>query len=110
MAKHKNYEILNLIGYALAKFDNDFIKEFGFSTKNAFFEYCVQIGLADTTGVIKNRMDLFDYFFPNKRIYLIIFFLTNAKVGGKKAMPISIENYGLIVCLKMKALRVLAIL
>ncbi|EJB76504.1 hypothetical protein HPHPA26_0392 [Helicobacter pylori Hp A-26] len=36
MAKHKNYEILNLIGYALAKFDNDFIKEFGFSTKNAF--------------------------------------------------------------------------
>ncbi|GAA8384267.1 hypothetical protein Hpkin5_01010 [Helicobacter pylori] len=67
MAKHKNYEILNLIGYALAKFDNDFIKEFGFSTKNAFFEYCVQIGLAETTGVIKNRMDLFDYFFPNKR-------------------------------------------
>ncbi|MGL2522275.1 DUF3883 domain-containing protein [Helicobacter pylori] len=67
MAKHKNYEILNLIGYALAKFDNDFIKEFGFSTKNAFFEYCVQIGLADTIGVIKNRMDLFDYFFPNKR-------------------------------------------
>ncbi len=67
MAKHRNYEILNLIGYALAKFDNDFIKEFGFSTKNAFFEYCVQIGLADTIGVIKNRMDLFDYFFPNKR-------------------------------------------
>ncbi|GAA7587039.1 hypothetical protein MMM150_13670 [Helicobacter pylori] len=63
MAKHRNYEILNLIGYALAKFDNDFIKEFGFSTKNAFFEYCVQIGLANTTGVIKNRMDLFDYFF-----------------------------------------------
>ncbi|MCQ2647097.1 DUF3883 domain-containing protein, partial [Helicobacter pylori] len=46
---------------------NDFIKEFGFSIKNAFFEYCVQIGLANTTGVIKNRMDLFDYFFPNKR-------------------------------------------
>ncbi|GAA7535918.1 hypothetical protein MMM125_07650 [Helicobacter pylori] len=99
MAKHKNYEILNLIGYALAKFDNDFIKEFGFSTKNAFFEYCVQIGLADATGVIKNRMDLFD-----------CFFLTDAKVGSKKAMPISIENYGLIVCLEMKALRVLAIL
>ncbi len=99
MAKHKNYEILNLIGYALAKFDNDFIKEFGFSTKNAFFGYCVQIGLADITGVIKNRMDLFDYFFPNKR-----------KGWWQKAMPISIENYGLIVCLKMKALRVLAIL
>ncbi len=99
MAKHKNYEILNLIGYALEKFDNDFIKEFGFSTKNAFFEYCVQIGLADTTGVIKNRMDLFDYFFPNKR-----------KGWWQKGDAISIENYGLIVCLKMKALRVLAIL
>ncbi len=100
MAKHKNYEILNLIGYALAKFDNDFIKEFGFSTKNAFFEYCVQIGLADTTGVIKNRMDLFDYFFPNKR----------KGWWQKGAMHISIENYGLIACLKMKTLKVLAIL
>ncbi len=36
MAKHKNYEILNLIGYALAKFDNDFIKEFGFLLKTLF--------------------------------------------------------------------------
>ncbi len=36
--------------------------------------------------------------------------IVNAKVGGKKAVPISIENYGLIVCLEMKALRVLAIL
>ncbi len=99
MAKHKNYEILNLIGYALAKFDNDFIKEFGFSTKNAFFEYCVQIGLADTTGVIKNRMDLFDYFFPNKR-----------KGWWQKGDAYIHRKYGLIVCLEMKALRVLAIL
>ncbi len=99
MAKHKNYEILNLIGYALAKFDNDFIKEFGFSTKNAFFEYCVQIGLADTIGVIKNRMDLFDYFFPNK-----------CKGWWQKGDAYIHKNYGLIVCLEMKALRVLAIL
>lgn len=63
-SKHKNYEILNLIGYGLAKFDNDFIKEFGFSTKTAFYNFCIKNGIADTVGTIKNRMDLFDYFFP----------------------------------------------
>lgn len=41
MVKYKNYEILNFIGYVLVKFDNDFIKEFGFFIKNVFFEYCV---------------------------------------------------------------------
>ena len=65
--KHKNYEILNLIGYGLSKFDNAFIFEFGFSTKTAFYNYCVSIKLADTGSVIKNRMDLFDPFFPNSR-------------------------------------------
>ncbi len=65
--KHHNYEILNLIGYGLAKFDNAFIQEFGFVTKSSFFDYCVRIGLATTVGVIKNRMDLFDHFFPNHR-------------------------------------------
>ena len=35
--RHKNYEILNLLGYGLAKFDNEFIKQFGFKTKVAFF-------------------------------------------------------------------------
>ncbi len=43
------------------------LKNLVFLLKILFFEYCVQIGLAKTTGVIKNRMDLFDYFFPNKR-------------------------------------------
>jgi hypothetical protein len=65
--KHENYEILNLIGYGLAKFDNEFIIQFGFLTKTDFYNYCVSIGLAETTGVVKNRMDLFDPFFPNKR-------------------------------------------
>lgn len=65
--KHKNYEILNLLGYGLSKFDHDFIKEFGFKTKASFFEYFVEIGLVDTGSVVKNRMDLFDPFFPNKR-------------------------------------------
>lgn len=63
-SKHKNYEVLNLIGYGLAKFSNEFIGEFGFSTKSAFYRFCVENGVADTPETIKNRMDLFDYFFP----------------------------------------------
>ena len=35
--KHENYEILNLLGYGLAKFNNEFIKQFGFKTKLSFF-------------------------------------------------------------------------
>lgn len=62
--KHKNYEILNLIGYGLSKFNNDFIKEFGFSTNVAFYNFCVANKIADTASTIKNRMDLFDHFFP----------------------------------------------
>jgi len=65
--KHKNYEILNLIGYGLAKFDNNFIKEFGFKTKSSFYQFCVENNIAEQIGVIKNRMDLFDPFFPNNR-------------------------------------------
>ncbi|PQJ79430.1 DUF3883 domain-containing protein [Polaribacter porphyrae] len=65
--KHENYEILNLLGYGLSKFDNDFIKEFGFSTKNSFYQYFVDINIVETGSVVKNRMDLLDPFFPNKR-------------------------------------------
>ena len=65
--KHKNYEILNLIGYGLSKFDNAFIAQFGFRTKTDFYNFCVSINLCDTGSVIKNRMDLFDPFFPNNR-------------------------------------------
>ncbi len=65
--KHKNYEILNLIGYGLAKFNMEFIKRFGFSTKNQFYTFCVNRGIAETTGTVKNRMDLFDPFFSNSR-------------------------------------------
>lgn len=62
--RHKNYEILNLIGYGLSKFSDDFISEFGFETKTAFYNYCVDLGIAETVGTVKNRMDLFDHFFP----------------------------------------------
>lgn len=65
--KHQNYEILNLIGYGLAKFNDDFIREFGFTSKTAFYKYCIDIDIAKTVGTVKNRMDLFDPFFPNKR-------------------------------------------
>lgn len=65
--KHENYEVLNLIGYGLAKFNMDFIKFFGFKTKTAFYEYIVRQGIAETIGTVKNRQDLFDPFFDNKR-------------------------------------------
>ena len=65
--KHKNYEILNLLGYGLAKFDNEFIRQFGFKTKLSFFQYFVEIGIVETGSVVKNRMDLFDPFFENSR-------------------------------------------
>lgn len=66
-SKHKNYEILNLIGYGLAKFDSAFIRQFGFKTKTAFYAKIVESGIAETIGTVKNRQDLFDPFFNNKR-------------------------------------------
>jgi len=65
--KHENYEILNLIGYGLSKFDNKFINEFGFYTKSSFYDFCVEKEISETVGTVKNRMDLFDPFFPNSR-------------------------------------------
>lgn len=32
-SRHENYEILNLIGYGLAKFDLDFVRAFGLQRK-----------------------------------------------------------------------------
>ena len=63
---HEHYELLNLIGYGLAKFE-DFTQVFGFSTKTEFYQHCVAIGVGETRGVIKNRQDLFDHFFENGR-------------------------------------------
>jgi hypothetical protein len=66
--KHKNYELLNLIGYGLAKFKLAFIKEFGVKSKAAFYEDLITQGVAETSGTIKNRQDLFDQFFDNGRL------------------------------------------
>jgi Domain of unknown function (DUF3883) len=64
---HKNYDLMNLIGYGLAKFDKEFVKHFAFNSKNDFYTYLVQIGLCDTIGAIKNRQDMLDPFFENGR-------------------------------------------
>lgn len=65
--KHENYELLNLIGYGLAKFDMNFVREFGLKTKTAFYQNIVELKIAETTGVVKNRQDLFDPFFDSGR-------------------------------------------
>lgn len=65
--RHENYEILNLIGYGLAKFDKQLIKQFGFTKKTDFYEFLISKNVAETSGTIKNRQDLFDYFFDNGR-------------------------------------------
>lgn len=67
IGKHENYEILNLIGYGLAKFDINFIRYFGCKTKAEFYSYVVKKGIAETIGTVKNRQDLFDPFFDNGR-------------------------------------------
>lgn len=67
MEKHKNYELLNLLGYGLAKFDDAFIQQFGFHSKSDFYEYFVRLGIVETPSVVKNRRDLFDPFFENGR-------------------------------------------
>ena len=65
--KHENYELLNMIGYGLAKFNEQFVKQFGFKTKTDFYKYLVKLGVGDTTSTIKNRQDLLDPFFDSGR-------------------------------------------
>ena len=62
--RHEYYEILNLIGYGLSKFDYNFIKTYGFNTKSDFYNYIVEIGIAETASTVKNRQDLFDGMVP----------------------------------------------
>lgn len=60
-------DIMNLIGYGLAKFDTAFVKEFGLLSKAAFARYVVQLGIANTEKAVSNRMDSFDPYFDNGR-------------------------------------------
>ncbi|BFN01538.1 DUF3883 domain-containing protein [Moraxella sp. K23] len=66
--KHEHYELLNLLGYGLAKFNNDFIQQFGCKTKEQFYQYFVDFEIVETRSVIKNRQDLFDPYFDNGRL------------------------------------------
>lgn len=65
--KHENYELLNMIGYGLAKFNEEFVKQFGFKSKTDFYKYMVKLGVGGTVGTIKNRQDMLDPFFDNGR-------------------------------------------
>lgn len=65
--EERKSEIMNLIGYGLAKFDNAFVHEFGQSSKAAFGRFVVELGLADTVKAVSNRMDSFDPYFDNGR-------------------------------------------
>lgn len=60
-------EIMNLVGYGLAKFDLAFAKEFGCPTKSAFCRLLVSMGIANTEKAVTNRQDSFDPYFDNDR-------------------------------------------
>lgn len=65
--EERKSEIMNLIGYGLAKFDNAFVREFAQPSKAAFARYVVFLGLASTDKAVSNRMDSFDPYFDNGR-------------------------------------------
>lgn len=64
---HPNNELIELIGYGLAKFNTPFVREFGFPTKSSLYQYFVNLHIVETIYVIKNRQDHFDPFFDNGR-------------------------------------------
>jgi hypothetical protein len=62
-----NGQLLDLIGFGLAKFNSQLVTQMGYQTKTSFYEFIVEKGIAKTTGVVKNRQDMFDPFFDNGR-------------------------------------------
>ena len=58
--RHANYEILNLIGYGLAKFEGSLVAALGFKSKAALYAHLISRSVAKTTGTLKNRQDLFN--------------------------------------------------
>ncbi len=66
--KHANYEILNLIGYGLAKFEKDLVAALGFETKATLFNSLIRRGVATTVGTLKNRQDLFNPLVRDARV------------------------------------------
>ncbi|HBI44011.1 MAG TPA: hypothetical protein DDY78_14345 [Planctomycetales bacterium] len=66
--KHTNYEILNLIGYGLAKFEGQLVAALSFKTKSALFNHLIVRGVATTRGTLKNRQDLFNPLVRNAKV------------------------------------------
>ena len=60
-------EVMNLVGYGMAKFNYDFIREFGVESKQDFGRYFMSLGLATTIRSVLNRQDSFDPYFDNGR-------------------------------------------
>jgi hypothetical protein len=58
--KHDDYEILNLVGYGLAKYEKPLIAALGVPTKSALYLHLIQRGVSETVGTLKNRQDLFN--------------------------------------------------
>lgn len=58
--RHPNYVGLNLVGYGLARFEDELIAALGFDSKAEFYRHLITRGLAKTRGTLKNRQDLFN--------------------------------------------------
>ncbi len=67
-SRHENYEVLNLIGYGLAKFEGKLLAALDFKTKIAFFNNLIVRGVAKTVGTLKNRQDLFNPLVRNAKV------------------------------------------
>lgn len=66
--RHDNYEILNLIGYGLAKYETELTQALGFTTKADLYKSMISRGVATTTGTLKNRQDLFNPLVRNTKV------------------------------------------
>lgn len=67
LSKESKTEIMNLVGYGLAKFDTKLTAHLGFKTKSDFARYIISRGLAATLRSVFNRQDSFDPYFQNGR-------------------------------------------
>lgn len=67
LSANSKSEILNLIGYGLAKFDTELTSYLGFNSKTDFARFVISRGLTSTLRSVFNRQDSFDPYFPNGR-------------------------------------------
>lgn len=67
LSKETKTEIMNLVGYGLAKFDTKLTAHLGFKSKSDFARYIISRDLVSTLRAVFNRQDSFDPYFPNGR-------------------------------------------